>query len=194
MDTSKHPLQEDADIKIADGSFEPVADADSVEGEETARELQREKENGNLNRARRLGAIMADGVSAIEGDSPAGDGVLMTQRRILLAFAVEMGLKRYLNDLLAETAQSVFYDTLRETAPAFFEDLQESNAFSFYYLCVREGGGVEKKVGDTFAALCGLGGNEACARTGEELYGRFIEQVRHYSEVLAFVSAEESGA
>ena len=188
----KNNAEEDQDIKIAGDSFESAADDDS-EGDQTARELQREKDNGNLNRARRLGAIMADDVSAIEGDSPSGDSVLMTQRRILLAFAVAVGLESFLSSsLLSETAQSVFYDTLRETAPAFYEDLQESNAFSFYYLCVRDGGQVENKVGKTFASLCGMTDNETYARMGEELYRRFIGQVQHYTEVLAFVPSEGS--
>ena len=188
----KNNSEEDQDIKIAGDSFESAANDDS-EGDQTARELQREKDNGNLNRARRLGAIMADDVSAIEGDSPSGDSVLMTQRRILLAFAVAVGLESFLSSsLLSETAQSVFYDTLGETAPSFYEDLQESNAFSFYYLCVRDSGQVETKVGKTFASLCGMTDNETYARMGEELYRRFIGQVQHYTEVLAFVPSERS--
>lgn len=94
---------------------------------------------------------MADEVSAIEGgdSQPAEDiGSLLTQRRILLAFAVEVGLDAFLpNNLVAQTAQNVFYNTLHITAPAFYDDLQESGAFSFYYMYVRGGKQVERRGG-----------------------------------------------
>ena len=124
---------DDSDMKIAGDEFEPAAEKDDSDA--TAKLLEKEKANGNLSRARRLGAIMAEEVSEIEGDHPTSDAALLTQRRILLAFAVEVGLDAFLpNTLLSQTAQSIFYDTLRLTASAFYEDLQESGAFSFYYL------------------------------------------------------------
>lgn len=153
--------------------------------------LEQEKANGNLSRARRLGAIMADEVSAIEGgdSQPAEDiGSLLTQRRILLAFAVEVGLDAFLpNNLVAQTAQNVFYNTLHITAPAFYDDLQESGAFSFYYMYVRGGKQVERRVGETFASLCGKKGDETYTHMGEELYLRFIAQVKHFTDTLEFV-------
>lgn len=61
---------DDSDMKIAGDDFEPVKKADEQESvEATARQLAQEKSNGNLSRARRLGAIMADEVSAIDGST-----------------------------------------------------------------------------------------------------------------------------
>lgn len=179
---------DDSDMKIA-GVGPPREPADN--GEETARLLAREKACGNLQRARRLGAIMAEDVAAAEGGQPlTQDSAQMYQRRILLAFAVEVGLDAFLpNSLLAQTAQSVFYDTLQATAPSFFEDLQESGAFSFYYLRVREGRDVEKRVGETYATLCGRAGDDALAKAGAELYTRFIRQVRSLADSMDFVCA-----
>ena len=188
---SVKPL-EDSDMKIAGDSFDP-AEPTGDDSDQTARELEHQKENGNQSRARRLGALMADDVSAVEGGNPAGDSVLQSQRRILLAFAVQMGLECFLpGKLLTETATAVFFDTLRETAPAFYEDLQESGAFSFYYLCVREGGDAVPKVGKTFASLCGRADNASYIRMGEELYRRFIDQVKHFVDVLGFVTEEDA--
>ena len=190
-------VDDDSDMKIApedfDASDEPCNEKDSIEA--TAHLLEQEKRNGNLSRARRLGAIMAEDVSAIEGETTADDHFLMTQRRILLAFAVEVGLDAYLpNNLTAQTAQTIFYDTLHITAPTFYDDLQESGAFSFYFLCVRdgthgihEGKQVEKRVGETYASLCGKAGDASFARIGQELYVRFMEQVKHFTDVLEFV-------
>ena len=132
-------LEDDRDMKIAGDDFEPVNEAGADVGHE-AQLLEQEKETGNLSRARRLGAILADEVSAVEGDSRTDDSALLTQRRILLSFAVEVGLDALLpNSLTAQTAQDIFYNSLRVTAPPFYDDLQASGAFSLYYLCVRDG-------------------------------------------------------
>lgn len=179
---------DDSDMKIAGASFGDSSGTIRDSAEQTAHLLEHHKKNGNLSRARRLGAIMADSVSAIEGDSPAQDSALLTQRRILLAFAVEVGLECFLPDsLVAQTAQNIFYNTLHTTSPAFYDDLQESGAFSFYYLCVRDGREVEQCVGKTFASLCGHAGDAAYAHTGEQLYIRFIDEVQSTADSLEFV-------
>lgn len=189
---------DDSDMKIVTGDFDPEPEPAGESAEATARLLEREKKNGNLGKARRLGARMAEEVASIEGYTTAANGAaenpsLLTQRRILLAFAVEVGLDAFLpNNLVAQTAQNVFYDTLHITAPEFYDDLQESGAFSFYYLCVRDGRQVEKKVGETFASLCGMKGSESYARMGQELYIRFIGQVKRLTcgEQFAFVNED----
>ena len=180
-------MEDDRDMKIAGDDFEPT-NTGRPQQDDDALLLGQGKENGNLSRARRLGAIMADEVSAVEGDARTADSALLTQRRILLAFAVEVGLDSLLpNNLVAQTAQTVFYDTLRVTAPQFYDDLQASGAFSFYYLCVRDGRQVEEKVGETFASLCGRKGDADYARLGSELYRRFSAQVKHFVDTLEFV-------
>lgn len=176
----------DSDMKIAGDDFKVNDQVDDTE--HTAVLLKKEKENGNLIRARRLGAVLAEDVSSIEGESNAGDAAFMTQRRILLAFAVEVGLNTALpNKLLSETAHSVFIDTLSKTASSFFEDLQKSGAFSFYYLCVRERRDIKKCVGDTFASLCGNNGDKELATIGAELYNRFINQVHTAVDSMEFM-------
>ena len=85
-------LEDDRDMKIAGDDFEPVEPRTGEADNGDAALLEQEKENGNLSRARRLGAILAEEVSAVEGDSPTDNSALLTQRRILLAFAVEVGL------------------------------------------------------------------------------------------------------
>lgn len=178
-------LNDDSDMKIAGDEFVQTGSPD--DSEDTALLLSREKANGNLSRARRLGAIMADDVAAVEGDRPADDAARMTQRRILMAFAVEVGLELFLpNSLLSQTAQNIFYDTLCQTAPTFYEDLRGSGAFSFYYLCVRDGRNVETCVGETFASMCGKPGNKTLAKQGEELYIHFIEQVKTFADNMEF--------
>lgn len=177
---------DDSDMKIASDDFKTHETIDDTE--QTTMLLKREKSNGNLARARRLGALMAEDVSSIDGENPVCDTAHMTQRRILLAFAVEIGLNTVLpNKLLSETAQSIFYDTLRTTASTFYDDLQKSGAFSFYFLCVREAEEVEKCVGETFATLCGFAGDKKIAKMGTDLFNRFINQVSTFAQAMGFV-------
>ena len=191
--------QEDRDMKIVpEGAVEiPQPAEDSVEA--TARLFNREKNNGNLGKARRLGARMAEEVASMEGYSSAANGpaenpILLTQRRILMAFAVEVGLDAFLpNNLVAQSAQNVFYDTLRILAPDFYDDLQESGAFSFYYLCVQDGRQVARRVGENFASLCGRPGSESYARMGEDLYSRFLAQVKRLTCGESFTFVREDG-
>mgnify|MGYP001856247125 CR=1 FL=1 len=167
---------DDSDMKIMGDDYDPPEEKDDAG--ETAQQLEKQKANGNLGRARQLGAMMAEEVSAVEGDAPAAGAALLTQRRILLAFAVEVGFEAFLPDnLLAETAQSVFYETLRKDAPDF----------SCYFLCVREGRQVEQKVGETYASLCGRPKDEALAQEGEALYRRFIDRVQRFVEGMGFL-------
>ncbi len=176
---------DDSDMKIMGDDFAPPEEKD--DSQETAELLEKEKANGNLNRARQFGALMAEEVLAVEGASPAQDPALLTQRRILLAFAVEVGFESaFPNSLLTETAQSVFYETLQKDAPEFYETLQGSGAFSFYFLCVREGRQVEEKVGETFASLCGKPKEESLVREGSALYRRFIAEVQQSIEDMGF--------
>ncbi len=178
---------DDSDMKIASDDFKKHQEIID-DTEQMTKLLKREKSNGNLARARRLGAVMAEDVSSIEGENPACDTAHMTQRRILLAFAVEVGLDTVLpNKLLSETAQSIFYDTLLTTASTFYDDLQKSGAFSFYYLCVREAEQVEKCVGETYATLCGCSGDKKIAKMGTELFIHFINQVHSFAKTMGFV-------
>lgn len=178
---------DDSDMKIAGNDFKPLKSQD--DSELTTLLLEKEKNNGNLNRARRLGAIMAEEVSAIEGEHPAEDPVILTQRRILLAFTVEVALDKFLpNTLLSQTSLSVFNESLRQTAPSFYEDLQESGAFSFYYLCVREGREVEENVGKTFALLCGRRDDEKLAQRGSKMFTRFIKLVQQFADSMNFIN------
>jgi len=185
---------DDSDMKIV-GDVLDAAEIEAAETADTALLLEREKENGNLSRARRLGAILAEEVSASEGERPSDEtGVAeTTQRRILLAFIAETGIEALLpNSMLVETAQSVFYSTLRVTAPVFFEDLQDSGAFSFYRLRIADlwmewdDVSLFPKIGETYAALCGKPESVRLANEGARIYAAFVEQVRFFSGEMKF--------
>ena len=191
-------MANDNDVKIFDDTVN-LSDFVPFDTETATAMMQqgaREKQTGNLGKARRGWARLAEDIAAIDHATPPANGAaenaaLMTQRRILLAFAAEVGLDAFLpNNLTAQEAQNIFYNNLHLTAPAFYDDLQESGAFSFYYLCVRDGRHVERKIGETFARLCGMADSESYIRMGIDAYNRFMTQVKRMADSMNFVRAE----
>lgn len=191
-------MANDNDVKIFDDTvnLSDFVPFDTETATAMIQQVAQEKQNGNLGKARRMGARLAEDIAAIDHATPPANGAaenaaLMTQRRILLAFAAEVGLDAFLpNNLTAQEAQNIFYNNLHLTAPAFYDDLQESGAFSFYYLCVRDGRHVERKIGETFARLCGMADSESYIRMGIDAYNRFMTQVKRMADSMNFVRAE----
>lgn len=172
--------EDDSDIKIAGAPSEAPADEAALEAEE----LRRQKENGSLDHARTLGKLLSKDIVRIDGEEAFGQdaresGAVRIQRRLLLAFAASHGVETFVaNKLVAKAALNAFYDTLQKEQPAFYDDLNGSGAFSFYVLCVRRGGSVEKEIGKTFAMLAGKEGDDVLAALGEALFIRFTDVIR----------------
>lgn len=179
---------DDSDMKIVG------AEEEAVPHEQTEQQWEQEKENGNIDRAKLLGKNLAEAFARRE--SGAANGVaenpaILCQRRILMAFTAESTLKSCLPaDVTVDTAQAMFMNTLQEMAPSFYEDLQESGAFSFYYMCLRDGREVEKQIGKAFASLCGVAGSESYERMGQLLYVQCVEQIKQLAVGMGFKTEE----
>ena len=182
---------DDSDMKVVSEDVNAQA-APRDDAAEEAAILAREKQNGNVAKARRLGALLAESVLADDGFSSVegvDDAVLKTQRFALANFAVEVGLDAFLpNAILAQTAGIIFDDTLKITAPEQTDSLNENSAVSFYYLNIRAGRGkVEMAIGATFASFCGAADNAACRQAGRDLYLSTLSQVKSLVSALRFV-------
>ena len=81
---------------------------------------------------------------------------LLLQRRLLLCFAIATALEENSKSTQeARTAMNTFYDTIKRNDFEFYEDIGSSGHFTFYYLALRQGGDVVRRIGQTFAMLCG---------------------------------------
>ena len=176
---------EDSDMKIAGAKpSRSVARAQADNTETIRAELEQEKQSGNLDRARTLGMRLAEEFDRAQGEFAFGldsgeDGEVKLQRRLLLCFAVAVGLEQFtVSALVARTALNVFYNTLKKIDVEFYEDLNNTGAFSFYYLALRRGMDVERRIGQTFAMLCSRDGDPVYQELGEALYCRFLASVR----------------
>lgn len=168
---------DDSDMKIAGTPSVPEKPDD------TAAELERQKQNGNVAKAEKLSEELAkkiideDGVTSFGIDSSESDEVRM-QRRLLLAFVVDYFVDKDIeSSILGHVVINHFYDNLKKNVPEFYEDIRESGSFSFYFLCSRNDGNVEHCIGNSFAMLAGYEGNAVMAELGEALFFRFKDIV-----------------
>ena len=179
-DTQEFEIPEE-EIKIADDSHKAIKTDDTTE---LVEELVEKKRTGKLDKARVLGENIAVAVCSGQIITPEGASEdmfterLRSQARLLLAFAVSVGLDEVTSsELTARTALSVFYDTLKKDCPALYESLNSSAAISMYYLAFRRGGNVDEAIGKTFAALCGEEDSMEHSLLGRELYIHFLATI-----------------
>lgn len=156
-------------------------------------DYQKEKSNGNLERAKGLGAVLAtefvsvcrkDDLTLSQNDSES----LMTQKILLLSFTVMAGLEQYCpNMALANTARTSFFDSLYDLDRDLFLKSSDTGAFSFYYLSFRRGTEVDRRVGQTFAMLCAHDGDPIYQELGEALYCWFSSVIQKKVKATEFV-------
>lgn len=183
--------QDDSDMKIFTTSQRTL---EFAEAEKIVAELERQRQNGNLGKARRLGQTLADEIAKL-GNGSVFDGLLGTdaqsktvkQRKILLAFAIESSIAVYSPSKLIGTATlNTYYEVLSQQSPEFYESISASGAFSVYYLDLRRGIKVSRAIGKTFARLCGEEGNPVYEELGYALNCSFYDTVRDMVEKSGF--------
>lgn len=154
----------DEDIRIYG---EGVPPPESGMGEEESAALYvSHRDNGNLEKTRQLGELLAQ---TLVGDV----GRLMgepygSQKLVLLSFLISDELEARLTDgMLRQSAAAAFRRKVEELDPAVFALITDSTAFTLYILHDRrvEGG----ECGRVLADLCGRDGDEVLIRDGNEL-------------------------
>lgn len=176
---------DDSDMKIVGA---PVENEDGAEAEAASRVLLQEQNNGNLERARTLGRLLAQTLGQGEQPLTEENRAVTVQRWLLMMFAVEVELeKRLPTPLTAQTAENEFYEMLRRYAEPVYEELQNNGSLSFYYLCMQDTAHTEEKIGETFASLCGHAGDADFAAAGTQLYRSCLLQIEALTAVQGFV-------
>ncbi len=178
-------LNEDRDIKIAGNrpSFDIKNNASPLS---TSEEFNRERENGNTDRAKRLGRLVAEEICR-SGDVLVGEAdrnaELKSHRGVLITFAAVSGLELACpSAVTVYAAQNSFYNTLKDLAPVLYKNASDTGEFSFYYLAFRRGGDIERRIGQTFAMLCSHDGDPVYQELGEALYCWFSSVVKKKAE------------
>lgn len=163
----------DEDIRIVTGSPSASLRAFPDTGESVAREFRRQKENGNIFMANRLGEELAKPLLR-------GDGELFLelwqeysgQVCFLYALAVRsMVEKKIENTILADTVLHSFLETIENSDEKIYQAVNDSVADTIYRLCLAD----KRDVGGGFANLCGKAQDAHLAALGAEAFQRFLD-------------------
>lgn len=186
---------EDRDIKI----FAKKVDDDDPESLlKLAEETARQRNNGNIDKAVRLGEVIASliaDISLIEDEdfqelikSEIVDEKICYQVRLLLTFAAESTVHRSLlnTPLLSTTAVNTMYDCLRECDKSFYVDT--TDAFTFYYVAIRKHDRIVERIGRRFAMLCAKEGDEEFQKLGSGLYMILCKVIEREIEKSEFIT------
>lgn len=168
-----------------------------IAGDKPSRDIKRNREvkeqegpsADEVKAAKELGAAVA--AAFLSDDEQArllpedDDSQPIIQRRLLLSFTATVGFEQYCkSDTLAGLAQKSFLDALKKANPDLYKTSSDTGAFSFYYLAYRRGSEIERRIGQTFAMLCGHDGDPIYQELGEALYCWFLSVVRKQVQAL----------
>ncbi|HCJ93205.1 MAG TPA: hypothetical protein DHV92_07805 [Ruminococcaceae bacterium] len=184
--------EEDKDIKVFHPSNEKKEQAEestdlSQDILHAVQELDAQRSNGNLRRARKLGRSLAqftpENAAKLGGiDIKAKGGVdpqelpsnVLYQARVLMLFTAQLTLHRLLPPVISNEAVNAMYDDLSE---GFYDNVMEGASFSIYYLAVRKAFNISANIGKGFAMLCGDEDSDEYAKIGMLVYNLSDEYV-----------------
>ncbi|MBQ7288401.1 MAG: hypothetical protein IJW78_05600 [Clostridia bacterium] len=182
---------EDHDMKIA-GTM-PSKDLKSTSNFlNISEEYNRERENGNIFKAKELGrkiaGLLNDSDKIFPHDEEDVNAELKSQKETLLAFSTVATLEMVCpTSATSYAAQNSFYSALEMTAPEIYKNTLNSGAFSFYYLAFRRSGEIERRIGQTFAMLCSHDGDPVYQELGEAIYCWFASIVEEEAAKIDFI-------
>lgn len=170
--------------KIENDDDMKIVGAEPKQQQDMAAIWSRQKESGNIDRAHRLGGILAQHLITIQDDDPA----MELQKQMLFAFVLDTAGPRFLKEeLLVQTARGTFFEKLRNLLPGFEDTLHRLGAFTFYRMCLN---GEEtlpaEKIGTVYAALCGKENDSDKAKEGELLVTVYLARLQDTLSMVAF--------
>lgn len=151
--------------------------------------VMRNKTNGNIDKARKLGATLATIAPTNEGDSifvNLRDHLsqkffvqdILYQIRVLLVFACETLLQMELpTQLLSTTAIASMYDAMEKDMPGFYSNIANGAAFTFYYLAIQKGADIPENIGEAFAMLCSVKNKDSFVLAGKTIWNIAVDVI-----------------
>lgn len=169
---------DDADMKIASGSFSKPPPEDTTE--EEVRLYLEHKRLGNVEKARRLGSLYAEALLRHanelfpEDADPADTPDNRAHHQLLLhSYVINKVIAEYSpNSILAQTTLNCFYEELEAASEKIAAHVKDMAGLSLYILYERTEEKKEDEFGRIYARLCVGEDEEDVAAEGNELYRR----------------------
>jgi hypothetical protein len=190
------------DVKIYVSKKEMNKSASEFSGNFDA--VMRHRANGNIDKARRLGAALATMAPTSDGD-----GIFVNLRdhlspkffvqdilyqiRVLLVFACETILQMELpTELLSTTAIASMYDAMEKDMPGFYNNIANGAAFTFYYLAIQKGGDISENIGEAFAMLCAVKNKDSFVLAGKTVWNIAVDIIDKEIQKADITESEET--
>lgn len=149
-------MAEDGDIKIYVGRRENEND----EFETLSDNIKRNAQNGNSEKAKKLGELMAQVKPTEELTESSGldlTASVLYQTRVLLTFVAEYVVQKNIGDkFLSDAVSSAMYDYLKANERGYYDNISDGSAFTFYLLALNKDGNLSDNVGKEFAMRCSI--------------------------------------
>lgn len=181
-------MAEDRDIKIYEGK----GNSDLNDIQRISEDIDRNKRNGNIDKAKALGKRLAKirpdckKLGLDIGNMPASELYCV---RVLLTFTAEYAVQKYiLSDTLADAVSASMYDYLKAEESGYYDNISDGSAFTFYLLALKKSGDTAKNIGEQFAQRCGINSEEYVAFGADifnkslELYSKIIDETEFVGE------------
>lgn len=181
-------MAEDRDIKIYEGK----GNSDLNDIQRISEDIDRNKRNGNIDKAKALGKRLAKirpdckKLGLDIGNMPASELYCV---RVLLTFTAEYAVQKYiLSDTLADAVSASMYDYLKAEESGYYDNISDGSAFTFYLLALKKSGDTAKNIGEQFTQRCGINSEEYVAFGADifnkslELYSKIIDETEFVGE------------
>lgn len=144
--------------------------------------VNRQRANGNLEKARQLGKRLSQLTPSLDGEGLQVNlqdmlpkkylsQDILYQIKVLLVFEAEALLELEIPvPVLATTAINSLHDALRKSAPGFHKNISDGAAFTFYFLAMKKSGEVSQNIGEAFAMLCNVKNKEGYVEAGRSVW------------------------
>ncbi len=146
--------------------------------------------NGNIDKARKLGAALATIAPTGDGDEGIYIDIknhlaprylvpdILYQIKVLLVFACETLLQMEIPiELLSTTAIASMYSEMEKESPGFYSNISNGAAFTFYYLAIQKGGDLSKNIGEAFAMLCSVKNKDGFVLAGQTVWNIAVDVI-----------------
>jgi hypothetical protein len=144
--------------------------------------------NGNIDKARRLGAALATIAPTDAGDEGIYIDIknhlapkflvpdILYQIKVLLVFACETLLQIEIPvPTITTTAIAAMRNEMEKNSPAFFANISNGAAYTFYYLAVQKGGDISQNIGEAFAMLCSVQNRDGFIEAGKTVWNIAVD-------------------
>lgn len=173
-------MAEDKDIKIYEGK----GNADVRDIQRISEDIDRNKRNGNSEKAKALGRRLAKirpDCAKLKLDIKKMPASELYCVRVLLTFTAEYSVRKHiLSETLADTVSTSMYDYLKTEESGYYDNISDGSAFTFYLLALKKSGDTAKNIGEQFALRCGIN-NEEYVALGAEIFNKALEL---YSKII----------